>query len=117
MISESHRSIKPGDVVVVPFPFAERDTAKRRPALALSSAEFVASTGTVVLAMITTGAHEPWPHDVPVKDLRSAGLRTPCVVRWKLATRDVRMVLAKTGSLAPADRKAARMALRRAVNV
>jgi mRNA interferase MazF len=107
--------LKPFDIVIVPFPFAERDAVKRRPALALSSAEFIAATGTVVVAMITTSAHDPWPHDVPVADLRAAGLTNPCVVRWKLATRDVRFIIRRAGSLSARDRAAARVALRRAI--
>ena len=117
-VSSSHpRAIGRGDVVIVPFPFRERNATKRRPALALSSAEFVERTGTVVLAMITTKGHQPWPHDVALSDLRAAGLKTDCVIRWKLATRDVRMILARAGKLGAADRKAARAALTRAIAV
>ena len=103
------------DVLIVPFPFAERDSVKRRPALALSSADFIARTGTVVVAMITSRGHSPWPHDVPLSDLQAAGLHTPCVVRWKLATRDVRLIAGRAGSLAPTDRAAVRAAMRKAL--
>ena len=107
--------LRPHDVVIVPFPFADSSTVKRRPALVLSSADFAAATGTVVLAMITTSAHDPWPHDVPLLDLDAAGLRVPCVVRWKLASRDVRLVIGKVGALTPRDRTAIRTALRAAL--
>ena len=102
------------DVLIVPFPFAERDAVKR-PALALSSAEFIAATGTVVVAMITTKGHAPWPDDVAVRDLDAAGLRTSCVVRWKLVTRDVRHIAGKAGSLSSRDRATAKAALRKAI--
>lgn len=45
-----------GDVVVVPFPFSDRDAAKRRPALVCSGAEFNNRAKHLVLAMITTAA-------------------------------------------------------------
>ena len=45
---------KPYDVVVVPFPFTDRRTSNRRPALALSSETFSAESGHTVLAMITS---------------------------------------------------------------
>jgi mRNA interferase MazF len=112
-VTSDRLRLRPYDVVIVPFPFAERDTAKRRPALALSSAEFIATTGTVVVAMITTGGHEPWPHDVAVSDLDAAGLRSPCVVRWKLATREVKLIIGRAGALSRRDRAAARSALHR----
>ena len=105
--------IQPWDVLIVPFPFAERDAEKRRPALALSTTEFVRETGTVVVAMITSAAHRAWPGDVPITDLRHAGLASACVVRWKVATRDVRLVIRKAGSLSARDRKAAAQAMRR----
>lgn len=43
------------DVVVVPFPFTDRSTTKRRPALVLSDRDmFNARVGQVVMAMITS---------------------------------------------------------------
>ncbi len=117
VISSAVPGIEPGDVLIVPFPFAEREATKRRPALALSSADFIARTGTVVLAMITTRSHSPWPHDVPISNVRAAGLTAPCVVRWKIATRDVHLVLAKSGALAAEDRKSVRAALKQALGV
>ena len=45
-------------VVVVPFPFTDRATTKRRPAVALSRKRF-SSHGHTVLAMITSAVHAP----------------------------------------------------------
>ena len=46
------------DVVVVPFPFTDRNTTKRRPALVLSDARaFNEQAGHFVLAMITSARH------------------------------------------------------------
>lgn len=102
------------DVVVVPFPFTDRDTTKRRPALVLSRAEpFNAPTGQAVLAMITSRRNAPWPLDVPLDDLGAAGLPAPSVVRMKLFTLDERLVLRRAGALAPPDRRAVSRALRR----
>ncbi|RYD81610.1 MAG: type II toxin-antitoxin system PemK/MazF family toxin, partial [Sphingomonadales bacterium] len=42
------------DTVVVPFPFTDRRTTKRRPALVLSHSPFADATENVVLAMITS---------------------------------------------------------------
>jgi mRNA interferase MazF len=55
------------DVVVVPFPFTDRTTSKRRPALVLSdSAAFNRQVGQSVLAMITSAKHPDWPLDVAI---------------------------------------------------
>jgi mRNA interferase MazF len=95
------------DVVVVPFPFTDRDTNKRRPALVLSDSEaFNAPTGQVILAMITSASHSAWPHDVEISDLSAAGLTSGSTLRWKLFTLDERLILRRAGhlSLPDADR-------------
>ena len=101
-------------VVVVPFPFADRDTQRRRPAVVLSNnKEFGAPSGHSVLAMVTSAAHAHWPLDVVISDLAAAGLSAPSVIRMKLFTRDNRLVLKQIGSLGAADRAATLTALER----
>jgi mRNA interferase MazF len=101
-------SFRPGDVVVVPFPFSDRDASKRRPALVCSSAAFNNRSQHLVLAMITTASHAPWPGDVPIRDLESTGLPAPSLVRWKLFTLDVSLVLRTVGALSLRDRATCR---------
>jgi mRNA interferase MazF len=91
------------DVVVIPFPFTDRRASKRRPALALSSSAFNASSGNTVLAMITSAANPPWPLDVKIE---GAGLSAPSKVRMKLFTLDNRLILKKAGRVAQSDRTA-----------
>jgi mRNA interferase MazF len=91
------------EVVVVPFPFSDREAAKRRPALVLSRGRFNAA-GHTVLAMITTQAHHPWPGDVELHDTAAAGLPLPCIVRLKLFTLDARLILRRIGALSGRDR-------------
>lgn len=92
------------DVVVVPFPFTDRTTTKRRPALVLSDwASFNKQVGQSVLAMITSASNSDWPLDVNIKDLDSAGLPSASVVRMKLFTLDDKLVIRKAGALAKDD--------------
>ena len=93
----------PWDVVVVPFPFVERAGVRKRPALVLSGRSFN-DAGNTVLAMITTGAHRPWPGDTELADLRTAGLQVPCLVRLKLFTLDNRLLAKRIGRLGADDR-------------
>lgn len=95
----------PGDVVVVPFPFTDRDASKRRPALVCSTEEFNGATRLVVLAMITSAAHVAWPGDVAITDLAAAGLSARSTVRWKVFTLDQAFVLRRAGRLASSDVK------------
>jgi mRNA interferase MazF len=92
------------DVVVVPFPFTERSTTKRRPALVLSDAgHFNKQVGQSVLAMITSAKISTWPLDVEIEDLDSAGLPSASVVRMKLFTLDDRLVIRQAGVLSEKD--------------
>ena len=49
-------SFKKGDIVVIPVPFTDNATAKKRPAVVLSDAE-VHATGDVLVAQITSKIH------------------------------------------------------------
>ena len=94
------------DVVVVPFPFTDRTTTKRRPALVLSDAGvFNRRAGHSVLAMITSARHSNWPLDADITDLDSAGLPAPSLVRMKLFTLADQLVIRQAGILAGPDQQ------------
>ena len=68
------------DIVVVPFPYADRLAEKRRPALVISNRK-LAPLGLIWVAMITSADNAPWSCDVAITDLARAGLPAPSVVR------------------------------------
>ncbi|NQT29867.1 MAG: type II toxin-antitoxin system PemK/MazF family toxin [Candidatus Saganbacteria bacterium] len=90
------------DVVVVPFPFVDKPKTKKRPTLVLSNLDFNKS-GHTILAMITTKQHPSWPGDSQIGNYASAGLRFPCLVRFKFFTLDNRLLLRKIGHLSKKD--------------
>ena len=98
------------DVVVVPFPFTDRNATKRRPALVLTSHIFNQQARHSVLAMITSAEQPGWPGDHPVENIKTAGLPTDCLVRLKLFTLDHRLIIRKAGVLAAVDQKKLRAA-------
>nr|VFK66764.1 MAG: mRNA interferase MazF [Candidatus Kentron sp. UNK]VFK69748.1 MAG: mRNA interferase MazF [Candidatus Kentron sp. UNK] len=101
------------DIVVVPFPFTDRTTTKRRPALVLSDRDaFNERVDQLVLAMITSAKNSSWPLDVRIENLDSARLPSASVVRMKLFTLDARLVIRKAGILADGDRRAVAAALK-----
>ncbi|HZP67841.1 MAG TPA: type II toxin-antitoxin system PemK/MazF family toxin [Rudaea sp.] len=84
-------SFESGDVVKVPFPYADRATRQRRPALVVSRSELAEGHGLLWVLMITSADNRGWPGDVTVTDLGAAGLPAPSVVRTaKIATIDAR---------------------------
>ena len=102
------------DLVVVPFPFTDSATSKRRPALVISNGEaFNLPAGHSVLAMVTSAGNAGWPLDVAISDSDAAGLSAASLVRMKLFTLDNRFILRPLGQLAANDRKAVTAALSR----
>lgn len=92
------------DTVVVPFPFDDAPVTKWRPALVLSGRTFNADNANTVFAMITTAKKSNWPSDVPIVDLSGAGLRVPCVIRWRLRTLPNELIARRLGRLSGRDR-------------
>ena len=99
------------DVVVVPFPFTDSPSTKRRPAVVLSRPGTVAP-GRAVLAMITSSTAETWPQDVNVQNRETAGLTVPCRIRLKVFTLDEEQVLRRLGRLSGSDVSALQNALK-----
>ena len=103
---------KPFEVVVVPFPFTDRKTDKRRPALILSDDITVNTpSGHAVLAMITSQKNPDWPLDTTITGIHQTGLSAPSKVRMKLFTLDSRLIIKKIGMLIDSDKNAVRKAL------
>ncbi|OGR12636.1 MAG: transcriptional regulator [Desulfobacterales bacterium RIFOXYA12_FULL_46_15] len=102
------------DVVVVPFPFTDQNTEKRRPALVLSDHKnFNDITENCVLAMITSAKNPDWPLDAPISSIKEAGLPAPSKVRMKLFTLDSRLIVKKIGDLSLKDQKAVKISLQK----
>ena len=79
----------PGDVVKVPFPYTDRSTRQRRPALVVSDPGLQRRHGLSWVLMITSAANRGWEADVEIDDLALAGLPAPSVIRSaKIATID-----------------------------
>ncbi len=93
---------EPGEVVKVPFPYTDKATRQRRPALVVASGPLEQNHGLVWVLMITSAENRPWPGDVPIAALAKAGLPAPSVVRTaKIATIE-RRDAEPLGRLAPA---------------
>ncbi|MFN0115376.1 MAG: type II toxin-antitoxin system PemK/MazF family toxin [Paracoccaceae bacterium] len=105
-------SFQPFDVVVVPFPYSERLSEKRRPALVVSHPDLPDTLGRVWVTMITS-AETSQIGDAVIADLQQAGLPVASILRAsKIATLDSDRILRVTGRLSPKDRETAKAALR-----
>ena len=96
------------DVVVLPFPYADRLAEKRRPAVVVSKAILARNQGIVWVAMVTSAENAGWDCDIAIPDGPGTGLTAPSVIRpWKLATVDVSRVVRVAGRIG--RREAARL--------
>jgi mRNA interferase MazF len=75
------------DIVRVPFPYTDRPVRQWRPALVVAAGRLEAEHGVLWVLMITSAENRRWSDDVPISNLRTAGLPAPSVVRCaKIAT-------------------------------
>ena len=96
---------EPYTVVAVPFPFTDKNQVKRRPAIVLSSEQHQEQSHHITLLMITSAKHSQWESDYLLTNLSTTGLTAPSVVRQKIFTLDIRLVIKKLGKLALPDYK------------
>jgi len=104
------------DIVRVPFPFSDLIGVKNRPALVISSPDlFNLSSDHIVVAMITSAKYSSFPLDVALEKPFDAGLLKPSVVRMKLATLAVSLVMESIGALHASDRQSVIAALKKLI--
>ncbi len=92
-----------GAVILVPFPFTDLTTTKRRPAVILSTTAQIAGTADVVIAQVTGNVQRGAIGDYLILDWAQAGLRMASVVRPKLATIHTSLILRHLGKVTDRD--------------
>jgi mRNA interferase MazF len=107
--------VRPGDIVLVRFPFTDVGATKKRPALVLSRALRSSRHRLATLAMITSQIEAlKLDGDVLLADWKAAGLLHPSLLRLgKVATVDEELIDKTIGRLSRDDLEAAREALHR----
>ena len=104
---------QPWDVVLVPFPYTERNYTKVRPALIVSTDTLSTKTGKYFLVMITSAQHTRVYGDVLISDLKLAGLPADSIIRpSKIATFEEASFVRRVGTLAVKDRESVSTQLR-----
>jgi len=86
-----------GDVVVLPFPFSDLTSSKRRPALVVA----IASVDDVILAQITSSSFsDSYAVELADKDFSNGGLSVMSNIRPnKLFTAEVSIIAYKVGNV------------------
>ena len=94
-----------GDVVLVPFPFTDQSTAKKRPAVVVSSAAYNAERRDLIVMAVTSQVRPENNFDVSVTDWQAAGLLKPSVIKPVIATIEKSLVIRRLGQLGETNRK------------
>jgi len=94
-----------GDVVLVPFPFTDHATTKKRPAVVASSAVYNRNRPDVVLVAVTSQLRPSALFgEVVIAEWKDAGLLKPSVIKPIFATVEKALLLRKLGRLGKEDR-------------
>jgi len=101
-----------GDVLLVPFPFTDQTTTKRRPAVVVSSDAYHRERPDLIILAVTSQARpQAALGEAAVAKWKEAGLLRPSVLKPVVATIERGLVLRKLGRLADEDRAALRKVL------
>jgi mRNA interferase MazF len=101
------------DIILVPFPFTDLTTSKKRPALVVSPDSYNRSGPDLVIAFITSRTDvSQRPGDHRIRSWKESGLPKASLLRMKFATIDCEIVEKKIGRLSEAERSGVRHALR-----
>jgi len=94
-----------GDILLVPFPFTDQTTVKKRPAVVISSSAYNRQRPDVIIMAVTSQIHSVGHFgDVRLKEWQRAGLLKPSVVKPIFTTIGKGLVLQRLGCLASPDR-------------
>lgn len=101
-----------GDLVLVPFPFTNLSTTKKRPAVVVSSSAFHQARRDLVILAVTSQARPSSVFgEAAVIKWKEAGLLRSSVLKPVLATIERGLVLRRLGRLEKEDRRALRLLL------
>ena len=93
-----------GDIVLVPFPFSNLLTTKKRPAVVISSTQYNILTADIVIIAITSQTQRVLGiGECIIEDYQAAGLYKNSTIKPAIATIEQTLVLKKLGKLSSND--------------
>lgn len=93
-----------GDIVLVPFPFADQTGSKKRPAVVVSSAAYHQGRSDLILMAVTSQIRPSGRvGEIQISDWNEAGLLKPSALKPVLFTLDRALVIRRLGRLAEPD--------------
>ncbi len=93
-------SFNSGDIILVPFPFTNQKTTKKRPAVVISSQAYNAERPDLII-MAVTSQIKPIPiiGEAAIQMWQEAGLLKPSVIKPVITTIEKKLVIQQMGQL------------------
>lgn len=93
-----------GDIVLVPFPFTDQTTTKKRPAVVISSTRYNEIPQDIVIMAVTSQTGKTYGlGECLIKNWKEAGLLKPSAIKSAISTIEQKLVLKKLGKLSADD--------------
>ncbi|WP_124971955.1 type II toxin-antitoxin system PemK/MazF family toxin [Aphanothece sacrum] len=93
-----------GDIVLVPFPFTDQSSSKKRPAVIISSNSYNQVKPDLIIMAITSQITLPLSlGEWRIMDSSLAGLLKPSVIKPVISTLEKTLVIRKLGQLQESD--------------
>ena len=94
-----------GDTVLVPFPFTDQSSIKKRSAVIVRSSAYNEKRPDIIIMAVTSQVHSvKYFGDVFVKEWENAGLLKPSIIKPVFTTIEKGLVLRKLGRISQDDR-------------
>jgi len=101
-----------GDVVLLPFPFTDQTTIKKRPAVIISSSEYNNNRPDIIAMAVTSQIqHIQFFGEMAINDWRHAGLIKESAIKPIIITIEKCLILTVLGQLGQDDAQALRKKL------
>jgi len=104
---------KRGEIILVPFPFSNQSAIKKRPAVIISSDNYINTSSDVIIMAITSQIqHISDIGERRLKDWKAEGLLKPSAIKSAVSTLEQKLIVKKLGVLSTDDNDALNSALK-----
>ena len=102
-----------GDIILVPFPFTDQSTTKKRPAVVISSKAYNSERPDLIIMAVTSQIKPAAViGEVIVQDWQAAGLLKPSAIKPVITTIEKPLIIKTLGRLKDNDQKTLRESLK-----
>jgi mRNA interferase MazF len=107
-----------GDVLLVPFPFTDQTTTKKRPTIVISSDRYNQSKLDILLIAVTSQVKTPLQFgEILITEWSDAGLLKPSVIKPIITSLEKQLVIKKLGKLEAIDIHALQSLLQQIIEI